>query len=59
MMMMTEKERYIIALSRSHNLFKQRYIKHSVDTIHKHPLWLQYMGLIESSEMKEVHYWAG
>lgn len=58
-MLMTEKERYKLALSKSRNSSKQRRLKNFADTVHGHPLWLQFIGLIETSEIKAVHYWAG
>ncbi|KKM07068.1 hypothetical protein LCGC14_1737620 [marine sediment metagenome] len=56
-MLLTEKEKYMLASSKSRNSSKQRRLKHFAGTTHGHPLWLQFMGLIESSEIKEVHYY--
>ena len=58
MEIMTEKDRYILALSksRSSGSEKQRRLKRFAATIYAHGLWLQFMGLIETSELKSTFY---
>ncbi len=50
--MMTEKERHMLASSKFRNSSKQKRLRHFAGTIYVHLLWLQFVGLIETSELK-------